>query len=103
MAVIPLEFDGVLTHWLSVIGLCRRFEHGQRPGSLFGPLTRFPATLQALVIAQGAGAGIPQVGKRVTASMAVFPLDFHASAGADVHLNCLRIGFETDRHIFSIA
>jgi len=91
VAVVPQKLDRVLAHRLRLGGLGRGLKHWQGAGSQLRWLARLAAGFTALVVAQGAWAGISQVAKCVAAAMPILPFDLDARAGAKVDLNGLRV------------
>jgi hypothetical protein len=101
VVIVPDEFNGIPAHGFYLVRLGRGLEHGQRPRRQLRRISRLAASFTTFFIAQSAGAGIPQKAETVGGDMPVLPLDFHAGAGGDVHLD--RLGFCPRLHVFSIA
>src|SRR5581483_2221497 len=75
VAIVPTEFDGVFAYRFHPAGLCRRFEHWQRPRGKLGRFSWLAPRLATFFIAHCAGAGVPQVRKGIAGTVAVFPLN----------------------------
>jgi len=99
--IVPTEFDGVLANRLRRFWLGCGLEHRQRSGRQLGRVTGPASCLAALIVAHGAGAGIPQKGKAVGRPVTVLPLYLHTRAGSQIHFN--RLGICGGGHKFSIA
>ena len=96
VSVVPMKLDRIFAHALGRQGLDRGLEHGKCPGRQGWRISGFAPALGALIIAQGAGAGVAQECERVVRTMAVFPIDVHARAGREIYFD--RFGICRARH-----
>src|SRR5277367_5561729 len=88
VAVGKLNLNRVVPHRIGALGGDARLVHGQQGRAGRGSALGF---LLALVVAQRAGAMIPQKRKIVAAGMLVRPGDLHAFTRRDVHLDARRL------------
>ena len=95
VSVVPMKPDRIFTHALGRQGLDRGLEHGECPGRRLAN-SGFAPALGALIVAQGAGAGVAQECERVMRTMAVFPIDVHARAVREIYFD--RFGICRARH-----
>ena len=94
VAIVPTETDCVIANLGNFGGTGLRLEHlqgasGVGRGGLIGP----PVAFFAFFVAEGAGAGVSEVGEGVGALVAVFPADFHGGAAGFVDLDGGRLGY----------
>jgi hypothetical protein len=101
MPIIKLKLDRVFAHALCGSRFDGRLEHRQASRRKFRRLSRLLVGLVPGLVAQRAGAGIPQKGKGIMRLMPVFPLDVEPCAATQVHFHGLRVCH--NRHEFSIA
>ena len=101
VAIVEMKFDGVFANAFRRSRFDGGLEHRQGSRRSFRRIAGLLVVLGSLLIAQGAGAGIPQEGKRVVGLVAVFPRDVEAGAGGQVDFDRLRI--RGGGHEFSIA
>ena len=100
VAVAPFEFHGIFANPFGRQGLRRRSKHGQSARWRLRRSSRLTAALFPFVVAQSAGAGIPEKRKCIAGTVAIFPDNFHPCPGAQIDFD----GFGIGQHChFSIA
>ena len=107
---MPCSWPSFQAKWMAYLptplaefGLIAGLNIGRAPGLDFTGSPGSRPVFHAFLVAQGAGAGVPQVLERVVTLVAVFPVDVHARPGGQVHIHGLWLGPEIGGHKFSIA